>query len=107
MAGHTDARFVEVLTRIVREAKELEKGGRLLDSVSHTEVALLEHELRVVEARLAATALGHRAAPAERAAAVADWARALQAASRVTRSHSRQVRKDLYRTRLNIAASPD
>lgn len=99
--------FVEVLAGIVHDAKEMQKAGRLLDPVSRTEVSLLEHQLRVLEARLMAAAASDGSAFTERAAAVNDWARALQAASEATRGHSRRLRKDLYRTRTMIASGPD
>jgi hypothetical protein len=95
-----DEDFLAVLRRIVREARELQDVGRLLDPVSRTEVTMLEHQLRVMEAR-AAVADGPSSAPTvERVAAVRAWARAVSAAAAVTRSHSRQVRKDIYRSRV-------
>lgn len=97
--------LVHVLGRIVGEAKDLQKSGRLQDPVSCSEVSLLEHELAVMQARLAATAIPDVAGG--RAAAVADWARALQGASAAARDHSRRLRKDLYRTRMiSGSASP-
>lgn len=106
MSIETDRDFVEVLNQIVEEAKELQQTGRLLDPVSRTEISILEHELRVVEARLAATAVPDGAADVERAAAVGAWARALSAASAATRDHSRRLRKDLYRTRIISGSDP-
>lgn len=106
MSIETDRDFVEVLHQIVREAKELQQAGRLKDSVSRTEIRILEHELEVVQARLAATAVADGAGNRERAAAVAAWARALSAASAATRDHSRRLRKDLYRTRIISGSGP-
>lgn len=100
MNGETDGHFVEVLNRIVREARELQRAGRLRDSLSRTEVTMLEHELRVLQARLAADAVSDRSPRTERATAVVSWARAVMAASEATRGHSRRLRKDLYRARL-------
>lgn len=104
----TNDDFLEVLRRIVREAKELQDGGRLLDPVSRTEVSLLEHQLRVIEARLVAdSTTPSTGASAERVEAVRAWARAVSAAAVATRSHSRRIRKDIYRTRVINGSGED
>jgi hypothetical protein len=103
----TNDDFLEVLRRIVREAMELQDAGRLLDPVSRTEVTLLQHQLRVMEARLAAHTTPSPSASIERVAAVRDWARAVSAAAVVARSHSRRVRKDIYRTRVITGSGGD
>ncbi len=103
MSQVTNDDFLVVLKRIVREAKELQGAGRLLDPVSRTEVTLLEHQLRVTEARLAA----HSSPSVERVAAVRAWARAVSAAAADARSHSRRVRKDIYRARVITGSGGD
>lgn len=103
MSSGTDVDFIEVLAGIVREARALQRAGRLVDPVSRTEVRLLEHQLRVMEARLAATTIANADDATEHSAAVAAWARALRESSGATRDHSRRLRKDLYRTRMMIA----
>lgn len=103
----TDDDFLEVLKRIVREAKELQDVGRLLDPVSRAEVNLLEHQLRVMETRLAAHTSPSPDASLERVAAVRAWARAVSAASADARNHSRRVRKDIYRTRVITGSGGD
>lgn len=100
MKNDADEDFLEVLRRIVRESRELQDAGRLLDPVSRSEVTLLEHQLRVMEARQAATATPSPGPTVERVAAVRAWARAVTDAAVVTRSHSRRVRKDIYRSRV-------
>lgn len=107
MNGKTDVDFIEVLSGIVREARSLQKAGRLRDPVSRTEISLLEHQLEVMEARLVARGVSDGVEATEHPAAVAAWARALRAASGATRDHSRRVRKDLYRTRMTIAPGRD
>ena len=107
MSSRTNVDFIEVLAGIVRDAKEMQRAGRLLDPMSRMEVSLLEHHLLVLEARLVAGGISNGRAPTERAAAVTDWARALQAASEATRGHSRRLRKDLYRTRTTIVSGSD
>lgn len=104
MDGRSDSDFSEILTAIVRDARQLEQAGRLRDRVSRTELVLLEHQLHVVEARLAATVYSGRI---EHAVAVSAWAHALQAASRATRGHSRGLRKAVYRTRMTAVSGPD
>ena len=98
---------MEMLSGIVREARDLQRAGRLLDPVSRTEVSLLEHQLEVLEAQLVATVVSDHHDAAEHSAAVAAWARALRSASGATRDHSRRLRKDVYRTRMSIAPGPE
>lgn len=105
--SRTDVDFIEVLAGIVHDAKAMQKAGRLLDPMSRTEVDLLDHQLRVLEARLVAAGVSEVSSTSERVAAVADWARALQAASEATRGHSRRLRRDVYRTRTMIASGPE
>lgn len=100
MSAEAEEHLVAVLSRIVQEARQLQATGRLRDPVSCSEVALLEQELRVLQARLAVAGSSEQPADGARASAVISWARALTAASEVARGHSRRVRKDLYRTRL-------
>jgi len=105
--GRTDVDFIEVLSGIVREARALQNSGRLLDPVSRTEVSLLEHQLRVMEARMEAAAISEGPGAVEHAGAVAAWSRELQEASAATRGHSRRLRKDLYRARTIEGSGPD
>lgn len=49
-SGEVDAeggrRYVRILERVLREAKELQRVGRLRDPMSRGEIAFLEQELR-------------------------------------------------------------
>jgi PAS domain S-box-containing protein len=91
-----NAHFHEVLTRIVREARELRDAGQLRDPVSRIEVLLLENQLKALEAALAADSASSEAASVERLAAVRAWATAVSAASAEARRHSQRV----YRVRV-------
>lgn len=46
-------RLVEFLTRTLREVRELQAVGRFQDPASRAEIAFLEQQLRVAEARVA------------------------------------------------------
>ncbi|MBO0707663.1 MAG: hypothetical protein J2P44_04805 [Candidatus Dormibacteraeota bacterium] len=101
----TDPRYIAMLERIVGQAKELQQTGRLADSGSRREVAMLEHRLRALRAQAQATDPDRRTASPGRAAVVARWSREVCAMSADTRRHTRQLRKELYRLRL-ITGSP-
>ena len=100
MSQDANAHFREVLSRIVREARELRDAGQLRDPVSRIEVLLLENQLKALEAALAADSASSEAASVERLAAVRAWATAVSAASAEARSHSRRLRRRVYRVRV-------
>lgn len=94
MSAETDPRFIAMLERIVGQAKEMQRAGRLADPSSRREVALLERRLRALQAQAQA-----RANPGG-TATVVEWSREVRAMSVTTRVHTRQLRKQLYRLRL-------
>lgn len=49
MQGDADHRLVEILERIVRDSKELQRAGRLQDPMSRMELTELEDRLRKLQ----------------------------------------------------------
>lgn len=46
----TDRPYIQILQRIIEEAKHLQESGRLRDLSSKAEIALLEQQLKDLEA---------------------------------------------------------
>ncbi len=53
MLTDSERQLADFLAHTVRELRELQETGRLLDPESRAEVDFLEHELRAAETRLA------------------------------------------------------
>lgn len=98
MTPDVDARLIAMLERIVQQSREMQRAGRLSDPSSRREVAMLEHQLRTLQAQASAKPGGSKG--------VVDWSREVRAMSATTRVHTRQLRKELYRLRLITGSAP-
>ena len=107
MTAESDRRMVDVLSGIVQRSRAMQEQGRLQDRQSRVEVDLLEHLLKMAEARVRMSELPVGTALQERARDVATLAAELREESQdlgerslATRQKSRRARKKLYVARL-------
>lgn len=102
-----DRRFIDMLSRIVRQSREMQQKGHLRDRTSRAEVEALEHQLRIAKARFALSGGSGDITVDQRAEALTVLAKEICTASDSLRrgavaaqQESRRIRKRLYRARL-------